>query len=262
MSRISDEPIVSAWPGPFPVEIGGSSSAPAWAGLGVRVSPQSGLPLRWSVSGPLKTDPAFGRSLSLMVKRAMDIVLSLLALVFLAPALLGVALGIRATTRGSVLFAQDRVGQGGRLFRTYKFRTMHADLSDPTGRQQTRKNDDRITPFGRFLRRFSIDELPQLINVLRGDMSLIGPRPHVPDMLAAGVPYEELVPYYALRYQMKPGLSGWAQANGYRGPTDNATFAKARINHDIAYIQNFSLALDIWIIVLTLKAEFTGGSGV
>lgn len=262
MSRISDDPAIAAWQGAVSTEIATSAASPSWADAGVRITPQSGLPLRWSASGPMKTDPSLGRALALFAKRCMDIVLSLMALLFLAPALIAVAIAIKLTTRGSVLFAQDRVGQGGTLFRTYKFRTMHADQSDPTGRRQTCKNDERVTSFGRFLRKYSIDELPQLINVFRGDMSLIGPRPHVPGMLAAGIPYEELVPYYELRYQMKPGLSGWAQANGFRGPTDNATFAKSRINHDIAYIQNFSLMLDVWIILLTLKDEFSGGSGL
>ena len=262
MSQVSDEPVVLAWNGVTPSETATTAIASARADGPVYVSPQSGLPLRWSASGPLLPEQSLGRSASLVAKRAMDIVLSLAALIFLAPLLLTIAIAVRLNTRGSVLFTQDRAGLGGKTFRTYKFRTMHADLSDPTGRQQTRKGDKRVTEIGQFLRRYSIDELPQLINVLRGDMSIIGPRPHVPGMLAAGVAYEELVPYYGLRYLMKPGLSGWAQAKGFRGPTDDALFAKARINHDIAYIQNFSLALDVWIILLTLKSEFVTGSGV
>jgi lipopolysaccharide/colanic/teichoic acid biosynthesis glycosyltransferase len=119
-----------------------------------------------------------------------------------------------------------------------------------------------VTPVGRFLRRTSLDELPQLVNVIVGDMSLVGPRPHVEGMLAAGVDYAELVPYYNLRHVMRPGLSGWAQANGLRGPTDSAEAARARIDHDVAYIQNFSIWLDLKIIWLTLVKEFVTGSGV
>jgi lipopolysaccharide/colanic/teichoic acid biosynthesis glycosyltransferase len=143
-----------------------------------------------------------------------------------------------------------------------KFRTMFVDAGDASGIVQTTANDSRVTPLGRFLRAKSIDELPQLFNVLVGDMSIVGPRPHVEGMLAGGRPYEELVPYYRLRHHMRPGLSGWAQANGLRGPTTDAAVAKARIDHDLAYIQNFSLMLDAEIIVLTIKREFFTGTGV
>jgi polysaccharide biosynthesis protein PslA len=155
-----------------------------------------------------------------------------------------------------------RPGLYGRPFEMLKFRTMYADAGDATGVKQTTANDSRVTPLGKFLRNKSIDELPQLINVLKGDMSLIGPRPHVANMLAGDVLYEELVPYYHHRYEMKPGLSGWAQANGLRGPTVDAALAKARIDHDLAYIQNFSLWLDIRIIVMTIRSEFFTGSGL
>lgn len=261
MSQISDQSAIG-WNGVVPLDVPAPLSPVHPHGGVLHTSSQSGLALTWTEAGPLAPTPSLGRTLSLGVKRAMDIALSLGALLFFAPFLLAVALAVKLSTRGSVLFTQDRVGMGGKLFKTYKFRTMHADLSDPTGRQQTTKNDARISSVGKALRRFSIDELPQLLNVLRGDMSIVGPRPHVPGMLAAGIPYEELVPYYNLRYLMKPGLSGWAQANGYRGPTESALPAKARINHDIAYIQNFSPALDVWIILMTLKSEFVTGSGL
>lgn len=262
MSQISDEPVISGWAGAIPADIPSSIQAVHSGESVASHSLQSGLPLKWSESGPIAPVPSLRRTLSLGVKRAMDIVLSLGALIFFAPFLLAVAIAVKLTTRGSVLFTQDRVGLGGRHFRTYKFRTMHADLSDPTGRQQTVRNDARVSSTGRFLRRYSIDELPQLLNVLRGDMSIIGPRPHVAGMLAAGVAYEELVPYYNMRHLMKPGLSGWAQANGYRGPTENALSARARVNHDIAYIQNFSPALDARIILMTLQSEFFSGNGL
>ncbi len=261
MSQISDQSAIG-WTGVVLADGPAHNSALHLGGTVVHTSSQSGLALRWTEHGPVAPTQTFVRTLSLAVKRAMDLVLALGALIFFAPFLLAVAVAVKLSTRGSVLFTQDRVGLGGKLFKTYKFRTMHADLSDPTGRQQTTRNDARISSVGKALRRFSIDELPQLLNVVRGEMSIVGPRPHVPGMLAAGIPYEELVPYYNMRYLMKPGLSGWAQANGYRGPTESALPAKARINHDIAYIQNFSPALDVWIILMTLKSEFVTGNGL
>jgi exopolysaccharide biosynthesis polyprenyl glycosylphosphotransferase len=139
-------------------------------------------------------------------------------------------------------------------------RPSHGDR-DPGDFRQATADDPRITLLGRFLRRTSIDELPQFINVLLGEMSIVGPRPHVPHMLAAGIAYEQLVPYYNMRLLMRPGLTGWAQANGLRGPTDNALKARSRVNHDIAYIQNFSVLLDIKIILKTLARELLSASG-
>ena len=228
----------------------------------LHVSLHHGLRMGWSASGPLLPRSGPARTAALVVKRAMDIALSLTALVVFSPLLLAIAVLVRLSTRGSVLFSQVRTGLGGRTFHAYKFRTMHVDLSDPTGRRQTLRGDSRVTAVGHFLRRYSIDELPQLINVLRGDMSIVGPRPHVPGMLAAGVAYEKLVPYYELRYTMKPGLSGWAQSHGLRGPTEDPLLARARIEHDIAYVQNFSLLLDLKIILMTLRSELTNGGGL
>jgi polysaccharide biosynthesis protein PslA len=179
----------------------------------------------------------------------------------LLPLLLLVALAIRVTSEGPALLRQKRTGLDGTTFEIFKFRSMYVEKGDPTGVTQTVAMDSRVTPIGRFLRRNNIDELPQLLNVLRGEMSIVGPRPHVPQMLAAGVAYDQLVPYYAMRHQMKPGLTGWAQANGLRGPTDNALKARSRVNHDIAYIQNFSVLLDLRIILRTLARELIGGSG-
>lgn len=195
------------------------------------------------------------------VKRAMDVMLSALALIALSPLLLFVALVIKVTSPGPVLFIQQRPGRHGRLFPMLKFRTMFTHLGDKLGKQQTVRGDNRVTPIGRLLRKTSIDELPQLINVLIGHMSIIGPRPHPVVMFAAGRPYEELVPYYEMRLAMRPGLSGWAQVNGFRGPTDRPELAFGRINHDVAYIQNFSIGLDVKIIVATIRHEFLVGSG-
>lgn len=179
----------------------------------------------------------------------------------LAPLLLVVAISIKMTSRGPVLFLQERAGRGRTTFRLYKFRTMRIGVCDYSGIAQTRAQDERVTPIGKWLRRSSVDELPQLFNILRGDMSFVGPRPHVAGQLAAGKPYEELVAYYEQRRSVRPGLTGWAQANGLRGPTDDPVKARERVEHDIAYIQNASLMLDLRIILLTARDEFISGGG-
>lgn len=144
----------------------------------------------------------------------------------------------------------------------YKFRTMYRHLGDAAGIAQAKAGDQRVTPIGRFLRKRSIDELPQLLNVLRGEMSIVGPRPHPIGMLAAGQKYNQFVPYYSFRLVMRPGLSGWAQCNGLRGPTDAPDLARARIDHDVAYVQNFTTMLDAKVILRTLLRETLSGTGV
>lgn len=195
-------------------------------------------------------------------KRALDIVGSAVLIFLLAPLLLGLAVAVRATSPGPALFRQKRYGRNEVLFTIYKFRTMHADRQDPTGVRQAVGGDDRITRLGAFLRRTSLDELPQLFNVLVGDMSLVGPRPHVPGMLAGGVLYEELVPNYFARHAVRPGLTGLAQISGCRGPTTDPVPARKRIEHDLAYIERMSLALDMKILWKTFVMEFITGSGV
>ncbi|HET9717869.1 MAG TPA: sugar transferase [Pseudolabrys sp.] len=189
------------------------------------------------------------------VKRSFDVIIGALSLILLLPVFLVAAAAIKLTSRGPVLFVQQRYGLNNNLFMIYKFRTMYIDQCDQTGVEQARKADQRITPIGRFLRRYSIDELPQLINVVKGDMSLVGPRPHVPNMLAAGLPYELLVPNYFERHRVRPGLSGLAQAKGFRGCTDDAKQAKTRIDLDLQYIQNWSFGLDLRIILETLRTQ-------
>jgi lipopolysaccharide/colanic/teichoic acid biosynthesis glycosyltransferase len=201
------------------------------------------------------------RLFQLWLKRAIDISGAVGALLILGPLLLLLALAVKLTSPGPVLFSQLREGWNGRTFRVLKFRTMHADLGDQSGIQQTVANDVRVTAIGRIMRKTNLDELPQLLNVLAGDMSLIGPRPHPLKMRAAGVAYSECVPYYAKRLAMRPGITGWAQCNGLRGPTDLPLPARARIDHDIAYIQNFSLWLDARIVWKTLRQELFGGTG-
>lgn len=197
----------------------------------------------------------------LFMKRAIDIVVSGMALFALLPLFLFCAIAIRLESRGPVFFTQLRWGKDGEKIKVYKFRSMRADLCDVTGVQQTVKNDPRITKFGAFLRKSNIDELPQLINVLKGDMSLVGPRCHAIGMKAAGVLYEELVPNYHLRHMMRPGITGLAQMRGLRGPTDTPAKSRARIASDLHYIQNYSVLLDIKILIGTLQKEVFGGTG-
>jgi lipopolysaccharide/colanic/teichoic acid biosynthesis glycosyltransferase len=201
--------------------------------------------------------------MQLRLKRLLlDLPLATLALVALAPLLFAVSLAIRLTSKGPVLFSQSRVGLDGRMFRMLKFRTIRVDACDESGLNQVVEKDDRVTQIGKFLRATSIDELPQLWNIVIGDMAVIGPRPMVSGMRAAGVDYREAVPYYDYRHLVRPGLSGWAQANGLRGPTGDMASAKLRIDHDCAYVQNFSLGLDAGIILKTIIREFLTGSGV
>jgi lipopolysaccharide/colanic/teichoic acid biosynthesis glycosyltransferase len=208
-------------------------------------------------SRALASDPARD-----VAKRVIDIAAAGLALLFFAPLFVAIAIAIKAGSPGPVFFRQRRYGQRNRLFRIYKFRTMYAHLNDPTGVRQTACNDARVTPLGRFLRQTSFDELPQLINVIKGDMSLVGPRPHVPGMLAGGLVYEDLVPYYFQRHMVRPGITGLAQVSGCRGSTAQAKAAIARIDHDLDYIEKWSVTLDVKIIARTVVTEFLLGNGM
>jgi exopolysaccharide biosynthesis polyprenyl glycosylphosphotransferase len=198
----------------------------------------------------------------LAAKRLIDIAGSSLALLLFAPLLIAVAIAIKMTSAGPVLFSQNRYGQRNRRFRIYKFRTMYTRLGDISGVRQTTSGDARITRVGRFLRRTSLDELPQLFNVLKGDMSLVGPRPHVPRMRAGNKLYEDLVPYYFQRHTMRPGITGLAQVSGCRGCTADPEAAISRIDYDLDYIETWSLRLDLKIILRTLVNEFLSGTGV
>ena len=222
---------------------------------------QSGLPLFLEGGRPVAPKTTASRSSQLAIKRAIDLMLCLVALAGLAPLLVVVALAVKVTSAGPVFYRQARPGLNGVPFQLLKFRSMHADRCDD-GQLQATSDDERVTWVGRIIRATSIDELPQLWNVLVGEMSLVGPRPMVEGQKAAGQDYRELVPYYDFRLRMKPGLTGWAQAHGLRGPTDDAVRAIRRIEHDCAYIQNFSVGLDIRTILKTLHGEFLTGSGI
>lgn len=194
----------------------------------------------------------------LHLKRFFDITVALGAFVLVSPLLAFLALGVKATSSGPIFYQQERFGFGGKVFRILKFRTMYFDACDTTSSLQTYSGDPRITRFGRILRDWSFDELPQLWNVVRGDMSLVGPRPHPIGMRVRGELYADLVPDHHLRYTVKPGVTGLAQVSGSRGPVLSATDARKRHQLDLAYVESIGLKPDIWILVATLQREVAG----
>lgn len=192
------------------------------------------------------------RDIDGVVKELLDYGLGLLAFAFLAPLLVVTALAIRIESKGPILFKQKRFGFNNTEISVLKFRSMYVDQQDVSGAQRTAKNDPRVTRVGRFIRRTSIDELPQLINVLRGDMSLVGPRPHATMMRVGDKYYFDAVKGYSARHRVKPGITGLAQVRGLRGEIDTAERARKRVEYDIYYIENWSPLLDIRIMIETL----------
>jgi len=190
------------------------------------------------------------------LKRAEDIVLSVGLLAFISPVILIIAAAIKLTSKGPIFFRQRRLGYNNRVIEVLKFRSMYTHLCDMDATQQALRGDKRVTPLGAWLRQTSLDELPQLINVLRGDMSLVGPRPHALATTAGGLALEEAVPVYASRHRVKPGITGWAQVNGYRGALDSVEKIVHRVNHDLYYIENWSLGLDLKILCRTIRLVF------
>jgi lipopolysaccharide/colanic/teichoic acid biosynthesis glycosyltransferase len=209
----------------------------------------------WARGRPAVPDSTRSRRMKFFAKRLVDIAGSAIGLLILAPLLIVIGAVIRLTDGGPAFFCQTRLGRDEVPFQMLKFRTMYPAHCDEGDLEQAIENDPRITPFGSFLRRNSLDELPQLFNVLLGQMSLVGPRPHVPNMLAAGMRYDALVPGYAFRHHIRPGMTGWAQCNGLRGPTEERNAAIDRILHDFVYVQNVSVRLDVRIMLLTIAAE-------
>ncbi|WP_238890512.1 undecaprenyl-phosphate glucose phosphotransferase [Achromobacter insuavis] len=215
--------------------------------LGHRIGEFLGLP-----AIQLNSLPAAGvRGLA---KEAFDRAFALCALVGLSPVMLTVACLVKLTSRGPVLFTQPRLGVDGKVFHVYKFRTMTVHQEHGVVTQATR-NDARITRIGGFLRRTSLDELPQFLNVLRGDMSVVGPRPHA---LEHNELYKDLVQRYMMRHRVKPGITGWAQVNGLRGQTDTLRKMSDRVEHDIYYIQHWTFRMDLIIIARTAVSGWTG----
>jgi len=185
---------------------------------------------------------------SKLSKRGSDIVLSLLILILIFPLLAIIALCVKLTSRGPVIFKQRRYGLDGNDITVYKFRSMTV-MDDGDTIEQAKKEDPRITPIGAILRRTSLDELPQFFNVLQGRMSIVGPRPHA---VAHNEMYRKLIKGYMLRHKVPPGITGWAQINGYRGETDTLEKMKGRIDYDLEYLRNWSLRLDLYIIAKTI----------
>jgi Undecaprenyl-phosphate glucose phosphotransferase len=194
-----------------------------------------------------------------VAKWAFDKLIGCTALILLTPLMAAVAIAIRLESRGPALFRQKRYGFNNELIEVFKFRSMYTDMADVDAAKLVTRDDPRVTRVGRFIRRTSIDELPQLFNVVIGNLSLVGPRPHAMQAKAADKLYDEAVDGYFARHKVRPGITGWAQINGWRGETDTEEKLRKRIEHDLYYIENWSLMLDAYILLRTplalLKAE-------
>ena len=186
------------------------------------------------------------------IKRTEDIIVSSIILLLISPMLIAIAFAVKFTSKGPVIFKQDRYGLDGRKIKVWKFRSMSVTENSAVVTQAT-KNDARITKLGGFLRRTSLDELPQFINVLKGDMSIVGPRPHA---VAHNEEYRKKVEFYMFRHKAKPGITGWAQINGWRGETDTLDKMEKRVEYDLHYIKHWSLWLDVKIIFMTIFKGF------
>ncbi|MGL5260227.1 MAG: undecaprenyl-phosphate glucose phosphotransferase [Lachnospiraceae bacterium] len=183
------------------------------------------------------------------LKRIVDIIGSFLGLILLCPFLLCIAILVKATSKGPIIFKQERVGLHNKSFYMYKFRSMKVQTESEEKKGWSTKNDPRVTKIGKFLRKTSIDEFPQLWNILKGDMSIVGPRPERPQYVEK---FKEEIPRYMVKHQVRPGLTGWAQVNGYRGDTS----IRRRIDYDLYYIENWTMSFDIKIIILTIFKGF------
>ena len=188
-------------------------------------------------------------TLNWIMKRIVDIVVSLFGAVIFSPVMIIAAIAVKCSSKGPIIFKQERIGLHNKPFEMYKFRTMEVQKPGAEKKGWTVKNDPRVTKVGRLLRKTSIDELPQLFNILRGDMSVVGPRPERPQFVEQ---FKEEIPRYMVKHQVRPGLTGWAQINGYRGDTS----IKRRIEYDIFYIENWTLSFDVKIILLTIFKGF------
>jgi Undecaprenyl-phosphate glucose phosphotransferase len=219
-------------------------------------------PSAYSYLGELPLFNAFERPLdgwSAFFKDVMDRCIALLAAITLAPVMLGVALAVKMESKGPVIFRQKRFGFNNELIEVFKFRSMYTDMADAGASKLVTKDDPRVTRVGRFIRKSSLDELPQLFNVLIGTLSLVGPRPHATQAKAAGALYDQVVDGYFARHKVKPGITGWAQINGWRGETDTREKLEQRVKHDLEYIDRWSLMFDLYILAKTpfslLKTE-------
>jgi Undecaprenyl-phosphate glucose phosphotransferase len=187
-----------------------------------------------------------------VIKLVFDKLVGAFALLALSPVLLATAIAVKLDSPGPILFRQRRYGFNNELVEVFKFRSMYADKTDHTAGALVTRNDARVTPVGRFIRRTSLDELPQLLNVVfKGDLSLVGPRPHAIHAKAADRQYDEVVDGYFARHRVRPGITGWAQINGWRGETDTQEKIQQRVEHDLYYIENWSIFFDLYILALT-----------
>ncbi len=189
-----------------------------------------------------------------LLKGGFDVVVGSLIAALISPILIAAAIAIKLDSPGPVLFRQLRSGQFGRKFAIYKFRSLKVENADAEAEKLVTARDDRVTRVGHFIRKYSIDELPQIFNVLKGEMSLVGPRPHAPKAKADGRLYADVVPDYAIRYRVKPGMTGWAQINGWRGETDTEDKLRKRVEFDFQYIREWSFWLDMLILLRTPAA--------
>jgi exopolysaccharide biosynthesis polyprenyl glycosylphosphotransferase len=229
----------------FPVAVRIVPDISAFTVRSCGISLEAGFPVFHISDPPLSLAAAF-------IKRMEDVIFSSLLLLATGPIMLLASVAIKLETRGPVLFRQPRHGLNGSAVEIFKFRTMYAHLEDLLGSRQTSRGDRRVTRVGAFLRQHSLDELPQLFNVLVGTLSLVGPRAHPLGMTAAGQSLELVVANYMARHRVKPGITGWAQVSGWRGNVDTIEKAVRRVEHDLYYIENWSLLLDLWIIVRTI----------
>ncbi|MBX9909549.1 MAG: undecaprenyl-phosphate glucose phosphotransferase [Beijerinckiaceae bacterium] len=212
-------------------------------------------PRSYSYIGAVPVLDVFDRPIAdwdIVVKFLFDKVVGTLALIALSPLMIATAIAIKLDSKGPVLFRQKRYGFNNELIEVFKFRSLYHEMSDFAASKQVTKDDPRVTRVGRFIRKTSIDELPQLFNVvLKGDLSLVGPRPHAIHAKASDRAYEQVVDGYFARHKVKPGITGWAQVNGWRGETDTEDKIQRRVEHDLYYIENWSVLLDIYILVKT-----------
>ncbi|MBD8064948.1 undecaprenyl-phosphate glucose phosphotransferase [Devosia sp. PTR5] len=188
---------------------------------------------------------------NLTFKWVFDKVVALLALILLSPVMVVTAIAIKLESKGPVFFVQNRHGFNNEMIRVYKFRSMRTDMLDQTASRLVTKGDPRVTRVGRFIRKTSIDELPQLFNVLKGELSIVGPRPHATQAKAENLLYYEAVEGYFARHRVKPGMTGWAQIKGWRGETDTVDKIMQRVNHDLYYIEHWSILFDLYIVLMT-----------
>jgi len=194
---------------------------------------------------------------NLVFKWLFDKVIALTALILLSPIMIVTAIAIKLESKGPILFRQKRHGFNNELIEIYKFRSMYTDMSDEAAAKLVTKDDPRVTRVGRFIRKTSIDELPQLFNVLKNEISVVGPRPHALQAKAANKLYNEAVDGYFARHKVKPGMTGWAQIHGWRGETDTVDKIMHRVNHDLYYIENWSPLLDVYIVLMTPLSLFS-----